>query len=322
MPSAPFDILAANTRVPLADPRVLSERPCLKRARDHASEAGLFVPDKELEVAINTALCVGDPLLITGDPGTGKTQTAYYVAWKLNLGGVLHFQVRSISTARDLLYSFDTVRYFQQAHLPLPPGTSPDGSVDKTKFRTPGPLWEAIDWARKRGHPRVVLIDEIDKAPRDFPNDLLHELDQMQIVCPDTGEELRAEPQHRPIVIITSNSERRLPEPFLRRCVFHHIEFNAKLLEKIVDERRAEFSSLSPGIRSLAIDKFIELRARGLRKDPSAAEFLVWLRVLATAGGIDEKSLRQADLSRLPYLGALVKDHGDRKDLGVGGLGN
>ncbi len=314
----PFDLLAASQPTPLADSSLLAQRPCLNRPRHHAVESHLFVPGNELAVAINTALCVGDPLLITGDPGTGKTQAAYYLAWKLGLGSVLHFQVRSTSTARDLLYTFDTIRYFQEAHAPARTSGPECLSIDKTRFRKMGHLWEAIAAAKETGSPRVVLIDEIDKAPRDFPNDLLHELDQMHIVCPDTGEEVRAEPRHRPIVVITSNSERRLPEPFLRRCVFHHIEFNEHLLRDILKSRRQEFSALSEGIINVAIDKFMTLRSRGLRKVPSTAEFLVWLRVLATAGGIEENNLRNLDLSSLPYLGTLVKDQGDRRDLKTG----
>lgn len=310
-----FELLHPNRREPLANPGVLACRPCLNRDRSQRAEAERFVPGEELATAINTALCVGDPLLITGEPGTGKTQTAFYVARALNLGEVLHFQVRSTSVAKDLLYTFDTVLYFQQANLREPTVTKADGTLDKSRFLEKGPLWKAIESARASGYPRVVLIDEIDKAPRDFPNDLLHELDTMDIQAPETGQSIRAEPRERPVVIVTSNSERRLPEPFLRRCVYHHIEFNEGLLRQILESRKDEFGVLSEGLRDLAIERFLSLRRQGLRKLPSTAEFLVWLRVLATAGHLDEASLKRVDLAKLPYLGALVKHHEDRGDL-------
>jgi len=314
MPTSDFDLLASNSPAQIEGKLALGGRPCLARQRSHEDEAPRFVPGDELAVAINCALCVGDPLLVTGDPGTGKTQAAYYIAWKLKLGEVLHFQVRSVSQARDLLYSFDTVQYFHEANVK---GGSP-GPLDKKKFRKKEVLWEAIASAQEEGKPRVVLIDEIDKAPRDFPNDLLHELDQMRITCPETGEQVVAESKNRPIVVITSNSERRLPEPFLRRCVYHHIEFTPAWLDQILESRKEEFQSLGDGVVRVAMDKFLSLREKGLRKIPSTAEFLVWLRVLAGAGGIEAATLQNLDLSRLPYLGALVKDHGDLKDVRTG----
>jgi MoxR-like ATPase len=168
------------------------------------------------------------------------------------------------------------------------------------------------------GTPRVVLIDEIDKAPRDFPNDLLHELDKMEFTIAETGETIRAPREKRPIVFITSNSERRLPEPFLRRCVYHHIRFDDALVAKAVDNRRDEYATLSPDFLQMAVQRFLALRDRPLRKLPSTGELLVWLRVLALAIGTYPERLEQ-DLSQLPYLGVLLKDHQDIEDVGGSG---
>ena len=170
-------------------PAILAYRPHAEKQRSLAADAERFVPDAGLARAINTAICLGEPLLITGEPGTGKTQTAYYVAWKLNLGDVLHFQVKSDTTAKDLLYHFDMVRYFQDAQLRKIQIAEIDDQTRaaqeaRKKYREKRDLWLAFEDAQAKGHPRVLLIDEIDKAPRDFPNDLLHELGQMEIQLP------------------------------------------------------------------------------------------------------------------------------------------
>jgi MoxR-like ATPase len=163
--------------------------------------------------------------------------------------------------------------------------------------------------------PRVLLIDEIDKAPRDFPNDLLHELDKMEFTVAETQETIHAPKEKRPIVFITSNSERRLPEPFLRRCVYHHIQFDDDLIAKAVDKRIEDYRSLSPDFVKMAIQRFLALRDRPVRKRPSTGELLVWLRVLALTVNTLPERLDQ-DLSKLPYLGTLLKDHQDIEELG------
>src|SRR5262249_43276820 len=152
-------------------------------------DARRFVPGEQLETAINTAIAVSEPLLITGEPGTGKTQVAYYTAYKLGVEPVIHFQVKSDSTARDLLYYFDTVRYFYDANLInlIRPTALQQQALDKSAYVEPRALWEAFTRATERGMPQIVLIDEIDKAPRDFPNDLLHELDKMEFIVSETG---------------------------------------------------------------------------------------------------------------------------------------
>lgn len=277
-------------------------------------DAACFVPGEALEEAINTALLVGEPLLLTGEPGTGKTQAAYYVAWKLGLGDVLHFQVKSDSTAQDLLYHFDSVRYFHDAHLRA------GETLCKMDYVEKRPLWKAL----ASDKPRVLLIDEIDKAPRDFPNDLLHELSEMNFTVKETGEKAEVNNNNRPLVFITSNSERRLPEAFLRRCVFHHIEFKRDLLKTVLkshyDKKRQDdddFKGFSDPFLELAIDRFMLLRKERLRKLPATGELLMWLKLLALDAGtspqrLDELLARlQEPQERLPYLGTLLKDRED-----------
>jgi len=274
------------------------------------NDARRFVPGTQLETAINTAIAVGEPILITGEPGTGKTQAAYYTTYKLGIEPVIHFQVKSDSTARDLLYNFDTVQYFHDANL------RKDGEkLNKADYVEPRALWEAFSRANETEVPTVLLIDEIDKAPRDFPNDLLHELDKMEFTVIETDETVSAPKGLRPIVFITSNSERRLPEPFLRRCVYHHIRFDDKIVEQAVAVRKDEFSNLSAEFVEMAMQRFLALRDRSLRKRPATGELLVWLRVLALAVGTYPQKLDD-DLSKLPYLGVLLKDHQDIEEIG------
>ncbi|CAK0760699.1 hypothetical protein CCP3SC1_330010 [Gammaproteobacteria bacterium] len=159
-----------------------------------------------------------------------------------------------------------------------------------------------------------MAIDEIDKVPRDFPNDLLHELDQMNFRVIETGEVIRPERRVSPILFITSNSERRLPEPFLRRCVYHHIEFDDAIVLKAVEKCKDQYHTLRKGLLELAIRCFLALRDRNLRKLPATGELLVWLRVITLAVQSEkrveiEKNLKDDNLGRLPYLGVLLKDH-------------
>lgn len=295
------------------NPEILAKRPFLEVDTSFAAEAKRFIPGTRLETAINTAIAVGMPLLITGEPGTGKTQTAYYAAYKLGIEPVIHFQVKSDSTAKDLLYHFDTVRYFHDAHLP-----KPDAVINKKDYVEKRALWEAME----SEHARVVLIDEIDKAPRNFPNDLLLELDQMEFTITETQEPIKIRDKKQyPLIFITSNSEHRLPEPFLRRCVYHHIRFDEELLKKVLEKRKDEFATLSDGFIKLATERFFDLRNQGFRKMPATGEFLVWLHVLVLAMGANseqmlEKQL-QGNLVDLPYLGTLLKDRQDLEDLKI-----
>jgi MoxR-like ATPase len=305
----PFRLVNYETP-PLADPSPLKNRPFSKAYNSFSNDARLFVPGEDLETAINTSLAVGCPLLITGEPGTGKTQAAYYTAYKLGIEPVLHFQVKSETSAGDLLYYFDAVRYFHDANTREPEAEKT--GLTKAQYVERRPLWEAF----MSDTPRVLLIDEIDKAPRDFPNDLLHELDKMEFTVAETQERIRASPEMRPIVFITSNSERRLPEPFLRRCVYHNIRFNELLVRQAVDQRKKEYAQLSSEFVELAVRRFLSLRTRPLRKTPSTGELLVWLRVLATAVGTYPETLNDS-LAQLPFLGTLLKDQQDIQELGT-----
>ena len=289
---------------------LLSDRPFTTMDNSFGEDAQRFVPGEQLETAINTAIALGEPLLITGEPGTGKTQAAYYAAYKLGIEPVIHFQVKSDSSAGDLLYYFDSVRYFYDASIAAKSEGTERVQIDKSNYVEPRALWEAISSSR----PRVLLIDEIDKAPRDFPNDLLHELDKMEFMIAETRQVISTPKNNRPIVFITSNSERRLPEPFLRRCIYHHIRFDDDIVSKAVEKRAAEYSNLSPDFLKMAMKRFLALRDRNLRKRPSTGELLVWLRVLALTVGTYPERL-DSNLSKLPYLGVLLKDHQDIEEL-------
>nr|VFJ48974.1 MAG: MoxR-like ATPase [Candidatus Kentron sp. FM]VFJ49343.1 MAG: MoxR-like ATPase [Candidatus Kentron sp. FM]VFK08257.1 MAG: MoxR-like ATPase [Candidatus Kentron sp. FM] len=301
-------------------PEILKHQPA---DSSFAEDARCFVPDEKLVTAIETIVAVGEPLLLTGEPGTGKTQAAYYAAYALDIEPVIHFQVKSESTARDLLYHFDTVQYFHDAHFQRVRDDDAGGELDKGEYVEERPLWEAFGRCDETGKPAVLLIDEIDKAPRDFPNDLLHELDRMEFTIAETRTVIRRKSRIRPLVFITSNSERRLPEPFLRRCVYHHIRFDDNLVFDAVNAhmgRYPEFKQLNPQLLKLAIRRFLDLRGQdALRKKPATGELLVWLRMLALAAGVNastlEQQLKTRDLSALPYLGMLLKDHQDMEEV-------
>jgi len=347
MNNYPFNLIQHN-KPPLKDKTILNERPFINYKHSFKDDAKLFVPGDSLETAINTAIAVGEPLLITGEPGTGKTQSAYYAAFKLDVEPVFHFQVKSDSTAKDLLYNFDMIKYFHDANIryfdtldknyncglnkddnyninenELDKKNSTQNNIkklDKKDYIEKRVLWLAFLKAQKENHSVVLLIDEIDKAPRDFPNDLLHELDKMEFIVKETEpeEKISCPNNLKPIVFITSNSERRLPEPFLRRCVYHHINFDDNLIKEAVYAREKEYKKINPNINKdfldLAISRFIELREENLRKKPATGELLVWINVLAAAFDISSNKLRN-NLSDLPYLGALIKDHQDIQTL-------
>ena len=297
----PFELLEPTDRNP--DRRqALAQRILPETLGSHRAAAQHYQPDAELVDAVNVALAVGAPLLLTGEPGTGKTQVAHYLAWYFDVE-LFPLYVRSNTTAEDLLYRFDAVAYLHAANDPANQGQS----LDKAAFIDKGPLWLAYETEG----PTVVLIDEIDKAPRDFPNDLLNVLDQHEFAVPELKRQIDRGKQPPPVVVITSNSERRLPEPFLRRCIFHHIEFTEELLRRAVAARGSDFPNLPDEVREVAIQRFLELRGREVRKKPATAELLVWLTVLAARGGVDVKKLTHDRLIELPALSTLLKDRDD-----------
>jgi MoxR-like ATPase len=260
---------------------------------DTPGERGRYIADAELVAAVNTMLAVEQPLLVTGEAGTGKTVLAFSVAAELELGDVLVFTVRSNQQGTDLLYNFDNLRRFYDAQIDAPLAR------DRKNYLEYGPLGKAI-MAKKR---KVVLIDEIDKAPRDFPNDLLNTLDRMEIRI--TELDLLETATYRPVVIITSNRESQLPDPFLRRCVFHHIEFpKPEQLDRILEQRLGHLE-LPETLRRRIVERFLEVRdVEGLQKKPATGELLTWVRVLA-ASGIDITDA--LDRNEIPFAGTLLK---------------
>jgi len=270
---------------------------------DTRGEKGRYLADPQLVSAVNTALIVEQPLLVTGDPGTGKTTLAWSVASELGLGPVLEFHTRSDHQARDVLYEIDHMLRFYHAQIRDERATRPEVYLK----------WNALGEAIQAPARRVVLIDEIDKAPRDFPNDLLDEIDRMEFHVPELG--LRYKAAERPVVIITSNSERQLPDPFLRRCVFHRIEFPEKSrLQQILVQRLGHLKLPERLIES-AIRRFEEIRAvPGLEKKPATAELIAWTKVLS-ANGIDASQLERFSLTDLPAKSALLKTDADSRRL-------
>ncbi len=297
----PFELLNPDDRNPAVRRQALAQRYLPDSFGSHAEAAQHYQPDADLVDAVNVALAVGAPLLLTGEPGAGKTQVAHYLAWYFDVA-LFPLYVRSVTTAEDLLYRFDTVAYLHAANDPA----NRDRLPDKSDFIDKGPLWQAYETAA----PAVVLIDEIDKAPRDFPNDLLNVLDQHTFFVAEIKQKVqRSGPP--PVVVITSNSERRLPEPFLRRCIFHHIEFTEELLRRAVAARGGDFPQLPDAVKEAVIQRFLELRGREIRKKPATAELLTWLLALAARGGVDARQLSHCRLIELPALSTLIKDRDD-----------
>lgn len=265
-------------------------------------EPGAYLADNDLAEAVNVALAVGQSLLVTGEPGCGKTRLAWSVAHELGLGEPLPFYTRSTSRAQDLLYMFDAVRRFYDIQA------KDSRAADPRNYVRYGPLGQAIVEKKRR----VVLIDEIDKAPRDFPNDLLTEIDRMTFEIHEIdGDDRKKTSAIRPVVIITSNSERQLPLPFLRRCVFHHIRFPSReKLVEIVRERLGPLD-LDGDLIAAAVDKFLQVREiKGLTKKPATGELLSWLVALHVRGAAAD-IVEKASFAALPLWQALLKDRDD-----------
>ncbi|GJD63353.1 AAA family ATPase [Methylobacterium frigidaeris] len=257
-----------------------------------------YVATGDLTVAVNAAITLERPLLVKGEPGTGKTVLAEEIARGLN-APLLTWHIKSTTKAQQGLYEYDAVSRLRDSQLGDPRVS------DIANYIRRGKLWEAFTAPERP----VLLIDEIDKADIEFPNDLLLELDRMEFHVYETGETVRAE--RRPIVIITSNNEKELPDAFLRRCFFHYIKFpDADTLKAIVDVHY-------PGIKQRLVEEalriFFEVReAPGLKKKPSTSELLDWLKLLM-AEDIGPEQLRERDPRKLipPLHGALLKNEQD-----------
>ncbi len=251
-----------------------------------------YLTNAALEAAVNCALSLERPLLVKGEPGTGKTLLAHAIAETMGTT-LIHWPVKSTTRAQDGLYVYDTVQRLYDARFG-------DGDVkDIRRYIKPGPLGRAFTSA----HRAVLLIDEVDKADLEFPNDLLHELDRMRYVVTETGDEVIA--KERPVVIITSNNEKELPDAFLRRCVFHFIDFpEAELMKRIV---RVHHPAIDQKLVDQAVVAFYELReVPRLRKRPSTSELIDWIAVLNHAGVGTERFVKE-----LPLLGVLLKKEQD-----------
>jgi len=256
-----------------------------------------YVATEDLTVAVNAAVTLERPLLVKGEPGTGKTELARQVAGSLGLP-IIEWHIKSTTRAQQGLYEYDAVSRLRDSQL------GDERVNDVRNYIRKGKLWQAFEAPGKC----VLLIDEIDKADIEFPNDLLQELDRMEFFVYETGETVKADT--RPIVIITSNNEKELPDAFLRRCFFHYIRFpEAEVMKKIVE---VHHPGIKPALLTEALTQFYEIREQqGLKKKPSTSEVLDWLKLLL-AEDLDPADLRRDGASALPKLhGALLKNEQD-----------
>jgi len=257
-----------------------------------------YIATSDLMLAVNAAVTLERPLLIKGEPGTGKTMLAIEVAKSLGRP-LIQWHIKSTGKAQQGLYEYDAVSRLRDSQL------GDDRVQDIANYIKRGPLWEAFESET----PAVVLIDEIDKADIEFPNDLLRELDRMEFYVYETQQLVRA--RHRPTIIITSNNEKELPDAFLRRCFFHYIKFpDRETMERIVD---VHYPHIKRSLLREALEAFFEIRdVPGLKKKPSTSELLDWLKLLM-AEDISPEVLRSQDQHKIipPLHGALIKNEQD-----------
>ena len=256
-----------------------------------------YITTEDLEMAVNAAINLEKPLLVKGEPGTGKTELAKQVAIKLGLT-LFEWNIKSTTKAHQGLYEYDAVSRLRDSQLG-------DKKVNDIKnYIKKGTIWSAFSSKEKA----VLLIDEIDKADIEFPNDLLHELDKMKFLVYETGEVISA--NKRPIVIITSNNEKELPDAFLRRCFFHYIQFpDHETLTKIIN---VHFPDIKKNLLQSALEIFFDIRkVPGLKKKPSTSEILDWIKLLLVED-ISVTDLKKEPKDMLPILyGALLKNEQD-----------
>ena len=257
-----------------------------------------YISTEDLSMAVNAAIELEKPLLIKGEPGTGKTMLAEQVAESLNMP-LIEWHIKSTTKATQGLYEYDAVTRLRDSQL------GDERVKDINNYINKGKLWEAFE----ADEQVVLLIDEIDKADIEFPNDLLQELDRMEFYCYETDQTIKA--KHRPIIIITSNNEKELPDAFLRRCFFHFIQFpDRETMEKIV---AVHYPKIKKKLVKDALDVFFDVRKiPGLKKKPSTSELVDWLKLLLS-DDIPDEILKNADSSKAipPLYGALLKNEQD-----------
>ena len=265
---------------------------------DQFSSTQNYIATSELIESVNASIKLEKPLLIKGEPGTGKTRLAEEIASKVGTN-LIKWNIKSTTKANQGLYEYDAVSRLRDSQLGDPKVKNIGNYIRK------GVLWNAFEADKKP----VLLIDEIDKADIEFPNDLLQELDRMEFFCYETGETIRA--KHRPLIIMTSNNEKELPDAFLRRCFFHYIQFpDRDTMNKIVS---VHYPKIKKKLVSEALEIFFDLRKiPGLKKKPSTSELIDWLKLLLSDDMPDE-ILKNADSSKAipPLYGALLKNEQD-----------
>ena len=257
-----------------------------------------YIATEDLRIAVNASISLERPLLVKGEPGTGKTVLAEEIAKALDMP-ILTWHIKSTTKAQQGLYEYDAITRLRDSQL------GDERVKDVKNYIKKGKLWEAFE---SENRP-ILLIDEIDKADIEFPNDLLQELDRMEFFCYETGETIKA--KHRPLIIMTSNNEKELPDAFLRRCFFHYIQFpDRETMNKIVS---VHYPKIKKKLVSEALEIFFDLRKiPGLKKKPSTSELIDWLKLLLSDDMPDE-ILKNADSSKAipPLYGALLKNEQD-----------
>ena len=257
-----------------------------------------YIATEDLKVAVNAAITLERPIIVKGEPGTGKTMLAHEVAQAIGCE-IITWHIKSTTKAQQGLYEYDAVTRLRDSQL------GDEKVKDIKNYISKGKLWNAFENEKRP----VLLIDEIDKADIEFPNDLLLELDKMEFFVYETGETIKA--VNRPIVIITSNNEKELPDAFLRRCFFHYIKFpEAETMEEIVN---VHFPNIKKDLISEAFKIFYDIRdVPGVKKKPSTSELIDWLKLLMT-DDVDAKTLKEKDPKKLipPLHGALLKNEQD-----------
>lgn len=246
------------------------------------NDPGLYIPSPGLVDAVNVALALGQPLLLTGEPGTGKTQLAYHVAKFFNLGEPEIYPAQTTSTANDLFYRYDALGHFQYAQ------NKDSRALTDDELEERFIQYNALGRAIRAGRRVVVLIDEIDKAPRDLPNDLLFAIEKLQFKVPELKDPATGgsrtfgiEMPHRPVIILTSNSEKNLPDAFLRRVVYYHISFEEVDLDTILEKKAGLNQAQTAAVKSYFLNK---VRAQRLKKLPATAELIAWVILLQQIG--------------------------------------